>query len=77
MLQYATTWGSPLFMSSQDVETAFDFMNHASAAEAMLKRGLHPGSVLCLLRELSGCSARITLPGAGETDPFAFSRGGK
>ena len=77
LLHYATTWRRKVFVASQDVETAFDSMCHDYLMEAMLQRGLHPMSVLALMRELTGLSATISIPGAGCTDAFEFSRGGK
>ena len=55
VLHHSYTWGRPLFVSSQDVETAFDSMPHEHVANAMLNRGLHAGSALSLMRELFKC----------------------
>ena len=52
-------------------------MGHALLSEAMLERGLHPQLVRCLLRELLGFQASLSVPGARATEKFPVERGGK
>jgi len=81
ILIFANTWGKTLqlhvFISSQDVATAFDSMDHDVLQSALLRRGLHPRIVLGLLRELTSMQGAISIPGAGTSEKFAFQTGGK
>ena len=63
----AHRWGRQLVVGAQDVAFAFDSMDHQLLTDAMLKRGVHPTLVRSFLRELSGLSARLRVPGAGTT----------
>ena len=64
-------------MGSLDVETAFDSINHESSATAVASRGIHAELVSCLMRELTGLQASITIPSASPTDRFTLEHGGK
>ena len=66
-----------VFVSSQDVQIAFDVMDHDVIACATLRRGLRPETVLTIMRELHGIEGVIKISGAGESEPFDFGRGGK
>ena len=81
LLTFAHTWAKALqlhvYVSSQDVATAFDAMDHELLKEAMLKRGLHPRLVFGLLRELTDMKGHISIPSAGTSEPFDFRKGGK
>ena len=77
VLILAFRWGCKLLIGSLDVAIAFDSMDHELLVKGLLGRGLHPESVACLLRELSGMHADITIPGAGSTPRFPLERGGK
>eukprot|EP00973_Karenia_brevis_P026651 3676558-Karenia_brevis.AAC.1 len=43
----------------------------------MLARGLPASLVAVLMREVSDMKAILSIPGAGDTYPFEFQRGGK
>ena len=73
----ASRWNRPLVVGSADIATAFDSMKHQLISNALLCRGAHPYLVRAVLRELHSIQARIEIPGAGATDLFQFSRGGK
>jgi hypothetical protein len=80
ILTFCHTWCKALqievFISSQDVATAFDSMDHDVLKAAMLSRGLHPRLVFGLLRELTEMKG-ISMPGAGTSESFHFGLGGK
>ena len=52
-------------------------MVHDDTISALLKRGIRPGLTAVHARELMGINAVTELAGAGECDPFPFTRGGK
>ena len=77
-LQYlAIGWGLPLLVALQDVELAFDSMQHELIATALQARGAAPSIVAAHLRELTGLNAVMTIPNAGDTNSFPYSKGGK
>ena len=73
----AARWGRKILVGALDVAIAFDSIDHSSLTEALLKQGVHPQLVLCLMRELSHMEASISLPGAGSMHRFALTKGGK
>ena len=77
LLYLASEWNLPLLVAAQDVQTAFDSMQHDDIAAAMVRRGINPGMVAAHLRELSGLKAFITLPGVGDSPSFVYNKGGK
>ena len=77
LLFIAAAWNIPVFMAFQDVEFAFDSMEHEHVATALLARGASPLLVAAHMRELAGLRATMSIAGAGETLPFAYSKGGK
>jgi hypothetical protein len=77
VLFLASRWGKRVVLGSLDVAVAFDSIDHDMLCTALLKRGLHPQQVCCLLRELSGMMAQISIAGAGSTARFPLERGGK
>ena len=54
LLWVSDTWVLPVFISAQDVLTAFDSMQHDRIAWSLLRRGIHPNTAAALMRELSG-----------------------
>ena len=70
-------WGLQIHIAAADVAIAFDSLSHDALGRSLQNSGIHPELVACLLRELVGCSAAITLPGAGRSKTFPFQRGGK
>ena len=60
-----------------DIATAFDSMNHEVVVKALQSSGMKTDMILSLMAELSGCTARISIPGAGSSDDFPLERGGK
>ena len=77
ILHLSREWGLQVHMSFQDVRTAFDEMQHAEISKALLKRGASHAMTALLMQELSFMQAFLVLPGAGSTDLFPFTRGGK
>ena len=73
----ADRWGLPLILGTADIATAFDCMTHESMTKCLLRRGVHPQLVRAILREVSGMSGNIFLPGAGLSESFPFQCGGK
>jgi hypothetical protein len=77
-LQYISqSWGMPLLVALQDVEVAFDSMEHEHIVTSMSARGITAGMVGAHMRELCNMRAVITLPGAGDTQSFSYNKGGK
>ena len=77
LLYVSSKWGKQLLISCQDVETAFDALRHKLIREALLARGITPHAAATFLRELTGIKACITLPPAGTSNIFDYSKGGK
>ena len=77
LIYSADVWGTPLIISSQDVRTAFDAMDHNWIAKSLQSRGASAQVTALLMRELTGVEAVMTLPCAGTTSPFNYTRGGK
>lgn len=77
LLYLARSWGRGLLVSVQDVRTAFEAMEHSLISESLLHRGVPVDQTAVMMRELSGVNAVITLPGAGTTESFSYSRDGK
>ena len=73
----ADRWGLPPVVGTADIATAFDCMTHSSICKCLLRRGMHPQLVRAILREVSGMSGKVFLPGAGLSEPCPFQRGGK
>ena len=65
------------FVASADVEGAFDCIKHMDVERALLRKGLHPGSICALLRESCDLKGRINLPGAPMSSPFPYVRGAR
>ena len=61
---YLARCGIPLIVAALDVATAFDAMDHGLLGGALVTRGVHPGLVRCLLRELSGFCGATELAGS-------------
>ena len=70
-------WGLDLYISSQDVQTAFDCMDRNTLAECLVRRGVCPGLIAVILQELKGLKATMHIPGAGKCRPFDFQHGGR
>ena len=78
LLWIADTYhGHTIFLGCLDVKTAFDCMDHGLIARALRWRGVHPGTIFNIMRELSFVEARMSLPGCDPTEYFKFLRGGK
>ena len=77
VLYFADVWGLPLIVASQDIQTAFDDMEHNMVCQSLRARGISSQMSAVLLRELSGLQAVMTLPAAGTTQNFSYSKGGK
>ena len=54
LLTDADTWNHQIEITGQDVEWAFDNMQHNHWAMAQARRGTHPGIVRAHLQELQG-----------------------
>ena len=67
----------PIIMAAQDVQFAFDSMQHTDIAAALRARGVCAGLIAAHLRELVGKRASISLPGVGKTTPFQYTKSGK
>ncbi len=52
-------------------------MHHSVIAESLTARGIHPQLVANFIRELFDVNAIISVPRAGETPPFPFTKGGR
>ena len=65
ILQYATTWGFPVFVASQDIATFFDTIDHAELAAGLKTRGLPSQLIHAVMREVSYMTGTISLDGAG------------
>ena len=70
-------WGLSLYVSSQDVQFAFDSVKHGLMVESMLRRGVPPGCIALHMRELMGLHGVISISGAGVSRKFPFTCGGK
>ena len=77
LLYLASSWGLPLLVACQDVQTAFDTMRHSDIASTLCNRGVKAYLVAGMMRELTGLHAFMSLPAAGVTRPFDYSKGGK
>ena len=75
VLSKAAEWGVGALVASADVEGAFDGIRHDDIAQALLQKGMHPGTVCSLLRESFDLQGRICLPGAPISPEFSYSRG--
>ena len=77
VLYFADVWGLPVIVASQGIQTALDDMGHEMACQSFRARGISSQMSAVLLRELSGLQAVMTLPAAGTTQNFSYSKGGK
>ena len=77
VLSKAAEWSVGAFVTSADVEGAFDGIKHDDVAKALLQKGVHPESVCSLLRESSDLKGRINLPGAPMSPAFLYARGAR
>ena len=77
ILHSAYEWMRPVVVAAQDIQWAFDSMDHGFLMSSLLRRGLPAHMTANLLRELFGFEAQIRLPNAGVSPPFRFDRGGK
>eukprot|EP00973_Karenia_brevis_P017811 2447523-Karenia_brevis.AAC.1 len=73
----AYDWGLPLFIAGGDVKHAFDQLRHGHVYTALQKRGLHPTLIRALMSEMSNLEATVTIPGATESEPIRYDRGGR
>ena len=64
VLSKAAEWGVGANVASADVEGAFDGIRHEDVTQALLQKGVHPGTVCSFLREPFDLQGRISLPGA-------------
>ena len=72
----ATAWNGPyLFTGSQDVETAFDTVDHEEEAVGMVLSGVPTRVAAVLARESVGVDLIYDLPKAGFTEPVPLEQG--
>ena len=78
MLTSHDRWGedNELVISSQDVRTAFDEMEHSEICKGMHMRGISSHMCAAVLRDLQGIHLKMDIPGAGTTDEFDMEKGG-
>ena len=77
VLFLAHRWNLPAFVAALDVATAFDSIDHGVMGDLLARAGVHAEHACCLLREVSGISASLSVPTAGSTSRFSWTRGGK
>lgn len=70
-------WGHCVYVAAQDVLTAFDTVRHDKIRSCLLARGVSLGVVAAILQELTFLEGVMQVPGAGETEYFPFTKGGR
>ena len=66
----------PLIIISGDIETAFDEMHHNHLDNALAAKKVDIHTRIELMKQLFNKRATLLIPGAGETDEFAYNKGG-
>ena len=75
ILGKAAELGVEASVASADVEGAFACIKHVDVERALLRKGVHPGSVCALVRESCDLKGRINSPGAPMSSPFPYACG--
>ena len=64
VLSKVAKWGVDAYVASAGVEGAFDGIRHEDVTQALLQKGVHPGTVCSFLCESFDLQDRISLQGA-------------
>lgn len=67
--------GGNMVILARDILTAFNAMRHASIDEAF-HSDLDVDTLIAIMKQYHHKHAYLTIPGAGDTDVFPFTRGG-
>ena len=74
IVRFATKWGMPCVLGAQDVQTAFDSVEHAHAVATLRAARATPHQVLALAREMQGKTVTMHVPGIAKTDGINMSK---
>ena len=74
MLCFAARWGMALVLGAQDIETAFDSVEHVDAITTLKDARATPHQVLAIAREMHGKSVSMHVPGVAKTEPLSMSK---